>query len=112
MSVEDRFCQRSGLKEREAEDNRIRCNRKQCRMDICCDDHVVDKDGINAHANHDKKALERQSKQPFEIVRADAAPLPVAHRGYRYGSDTHGAINLNHASVQDDRNEDRHDLET
>lgn len=112
MSVEDRFCQRSGLKEREAEDNRIRCNRKQRRMDICCNDHVVDEDSVNAHTHHDKKTLKCQRKQTFKVVRADTAPFPVTHRGYRYGSDTHGAINLNHAPVQDNRNEDGHDLET
>ena len=80
-------------------------------MDIGCDDHVVDEHGIDRNAHHDEKTLERQCKQALEVVRADAAPFAVAHRRNGDGSDAHGAINLNHTAIEDDRDEDGHDLE-
>ena len=80
-------------------------------MDIGRDDHVVDEHGIDADAHHDEKTLERQRKQALEVVRADAAPFAVAHRRNRDGGDAHGAINLNHTAIEDDCDEDGHDLE-
>ena len=80
-------------------------------MDIGRDDHVVDEHGIDRHAHHDEEALECQCEQPFEIVRANAAPFAVAHRRNGNGRDAHGAINLNHTAIEDDRDENGHDLE-
>ena len=80
-------------------------------MDIGRDDHVVDEHGIDRHAHHDEEALERQREQPFEVVRAVAAPFAVAHRRYGNGRDAHGAVNLNHTAIEDDRDENGHDLE-
>ena len=80
-------------------------------MDIGRDNHVVDEHGIDRNAHHDEEALERQCEQAFEVVRADAAPFAVAHRRYGDGRDAHGAINLNHTAIEDDRDEDGHNLE-
>ena len=62
MSIEDGLGECSGLKQREAQDDRVRCHREQCGVDVCCDDHVVDENGIDAHANHDQEALKCQSE--------------------------------------------------
>ena len=48
----------------------------------------------------------------IEIVRANAAPFAVAHRRNGNGRDAHGAINLNHTAIENDRDEDGHNLET
>ena len=80
-------------------------------MDIRRDDHVVDEHRIDADAHHDEEALKRQRKQALEIVRADAAPLAVAHRSNRDWRNAHGAVNLNHSAVENDRDQDGHDLE-
>ena len=81
-------------------------------MNVVCDDHAVDQHRIDADADHDEKALKCQSEQAFQIVRADAAPFAVAHGCDGNRRNAHGAVNLNHAPVENDRNEDRHDFET
>ena len=55
--------------------------------------------------------MECQREQPFEVVRANAAPFAVAHRRNGNGRDAHGAINLNHTAIENDRDENGHDLE-
>ena len=80
-------------------------------MDIGCDDLVVDEHGIDRISHHDEKTLERQCKHALEVVRADAAPFAVAHRRNGNGRDAHGAINLNHTAIENDRDENGHDLE-
>ena len=72
-------------------------------MDIGRDDHVVDEHGIDRNAHHDEETLERQCEQALEVVRTDAAPFAVTHRRYGNGRDAHGAINLNHPAIEDDR---------
>lgn len=112
MGIEDRLGKCSGLEEREAQDDRVRCHGEQSRVDICRDYHVVDKDSIDTDTDHDEEALERQSEKPLEVVRADAAPFMVAHSGNRNRCNADSAVNLNHSTIQDDRNENGHDLET
>ena len=80
-------------------------------MDICCNDHVVDEDRINPHANHDEEALKRQCKQSFEIVRPDAAPFAVTHGCDGNWRDADRAIYLNHSTIEDDHDENGHDFE-
>ncbi len=80
-------------------------------MDIGCDDHVVDEHGIDRNAHHDEEALECQREQPFEVVRTNAAPFAVTHRRYGDGRDAHGTVNFNHTAIEDDRDENRHNLE-
>ena len=112
MGIEDGFGESSGLKQREAQNNRVCCYREQSRVDICRDYHVVDEDSIDSDTDHDEEALERQSEKTFEVVRADAAPFVVAHGSNRNRCNADGAVNLNHSTIQDDRNKNGHDLET
>lgn len=112
MSMEDRLGKCSGLEQREAQNNRVRCYGEQSRVDICRDNHVVDKNRIDADADHDEEALERQSEQALEVVRADAAPFAITHGSNRDRCNADGAVNLNHSTIQDDRDKDGHDLET
>ena len=112
MSIENRLSKRSGLKQREAQDDCVRCHGEQCRVDICRDNHVVDEDCVDTDTNHDEEALERQSEKPLEVVRADAAPFSVTHGSNRDRRNADGAVNLNHSTIQDDRDENGHDFET
>ena len=66
---------------------------------------------IDADADHDEEALESQGEKTLEIIRSDAAPLAVAHCSNRDRRNADGAVNLDHSSVQDDCDQDRHDLE-
>ena len=80
-------------------------------MDIGRDNHVVDEHGVDADAHHDEEALERKCEQPFEVVRANAAPFAVTHRRYGNGRDAHGTVNFNNKAIEDDRDENGHNLE-
>ena len=111
VRMENGFCEASCLEQREAQNNRVRCHREQSRVNVVCDDHAVDQHRIDADTDHDEKALKCQSEQAFQIVRADAAPFAVAHGCDGNRRNAHGAVNLNHAPVENDRNEDRHDFE-
>ena len=111
MRPEDRAAQGAGLEQREAEDNRVRRDGEQRGVDVGGNNHVVNQHRIDADAHHNQEALERQRKQAFQVVRADASPLTVAHGCYRDRGNADGAVYLNHAPVQDDRNQDGHDFE-
>ena len=80
-------------------------------MNVGCNDHVVDENGIDADADHDEEALECQCEKALEVIRSDAAPLVVTHCSNRDRRNADGLVNLDHSSVQDDCDQDRHDLE-
>ena len=80
-------------------------------MDIGGDDHVVDQNCVDTDTDHNEKTLESQCKQALEVVRADAAPFSVCHRGYGNWCNAHGAVNFNHSAVENDRDENGHNLE-
>ena len=73
--------------------------------------HVVDEYGIDAHAHHDEESLKCQREQSLEVVRADAAPFTVAHRSNGDRRNADGTVNLDHTTIENDRDEDGHDLE-
>ena len=111
VRMEDGFCEAARLEQREAQNDCVRRNREESRVNICGNDHVVDQHSIDADANHDEEALESQSEQALEVVRSNAAPFAVAHRCDGNWCNADGAINLNHSAVEDDRNENGHDFE-
>ena len=47
MRVEQRLREASGLEQREAQDNCVCSYREQSRVNVDCDDHVVDENGID-----------------------------------------------------------------
>ena len=73
--------------------------------------HVVDEYSIDAHAHHDEESLKCQREQSLEVVRADAAPFTVAHRSNGDRRNADGTVNLDHTTIENDRDEDGHDLE-
>ena len=111
MGIEYGLGECSGLEQREAQNNRVCCYREQRGVNVCGDNHVVNQHSVDADAYHDEEALKCQSEQALEIVRADAAPFAVAHRSNGDRRNAHGAINLNHSTIENDRNENGHDLE-
>lgn len=80
VRMEDGFCEAARLEQREAQNDCVRRNREESRVNICGNDHVVDQHSIDADANHDEEALESQSEQALEVVRSNVAPFAVAHR--------------------------------
>ena len=111
VRMEDGFCEAARLEQREAQNDCVRRNREESRVNICGNDHVVDQHSIDADANHDEEALESQSEQALEVVRSNAAPFAVAHRCDGDWRNADGAINLNHTAIENDRDENGHDLE-
>ena len=111
MRVEQRLREASGLEQREAQDDCVSCHREKSRVNVGCNDHVVDKYGVDANADHDEESLECQSEKTLEVICPDAAPFSVAHCSNRDRRNADGAVNLDHSSVQDDCDQDRHDLE-
>ena len=51
------------------------------KVKVSRDSHPLYQRPIDAHADHDKKALKGQRKQPSQVVGADVAPLLIDHRG-------------------------------
>lgn len=79
VRMEDGFCEAARFEQREAQNDCVRRNREESRVNVRGNDHVVDQHCIDTDANHDEEALESQSEQALEVVRSDAAPFAVAH---------------------------------
>ncbi len=73
VRMEDRFCATSDLEPREAQNDHVRCYRKQSRVNIVCDNYAVDQPAYILDTVHNEKFLKCQSEQTFEVFHADAA---------------------------------------
>lgn len=75
MRVKYRLRQAAGLKQADAQDDRVGRDAEYACVDVVGYDNPADKHGVDAHAYHDEKALERQRQQPFQIVVANLPPF-------------------------------------
>ena len=110
MCVQNAFGNRTGLEQGETEQNRVADNTPDGRDGVVCDGHRLNENGIDAHTDQDEKALEAQGKQAAQIVLAHLTLLMAAEGGERNGGQTDRHINLDHTSINDDKNHDGQNL--
>ena len=106
---EDGFGYGAGLEQAETEQNGVAHNAPDGVDGIPGNCHALDQHGVNRHTDEDEKALKTQRKQAFQVVLSHVALLVVAESRHGDGCKAHHAIDLNHSSVHDDKNNDAQD---
>ena len=89
----------AGLKQREAQKDRITDTSPYGARYIACNRNVLNQRRIDRNANHDQEGLEPQCKQAAQIVLTHLPPFTVHHACHRDRSDRRDHIDLNHAPV-------------
>ena len=106
MRSEDGFRHGAGFEQAETEQNSVAHNAPNGVDGIPGNRYALDQHRINCYADEDEKALKTQRKQAFQIVLPHVALLVVAESRHGDGCKAHHAIDLNHSSVHDDKNDD------
>ena len=103
---EDGFRHGAGLEQAETEQNSVAHNAPNGVDGITGNRHALDQNGINCHADEDEKTLKAQCEQAFQVVLSHVRLLVVAEGCHGDGSKAHHAVDLDHAPVHDDKNDD------
>ena len=111
MCVQNAFGNRTGLEQGETEQNRVADNTPDGRDGVVCDGHRLNENGIDAHTDQDEEALKTQGKEAAQIVLAHLTLLMAAEGGERNWGQTDRHINLDHTSINDDKNHDGQDAQ-
>ena len=106
MRSENGFCHGTGLEQAETEQNSVAHNAPNGVDGIPGNRYALDQHRINGNTNQDQEALKTQCKQAFQVVLPHVALLVVAESRHGDGCKAHHAIDLNHSSVHDDKNDD------
>ena len=96
----------AGLKQREAQKDRITDTSPYGARYIACNRNVLNQRRIDRNANHDQEGLEPQCKQAAQIVLTHLPPFTVHHACHRDRSDRRDHIDLIHAPVDNNENTD------
>ena len=110
MCVQNAFGNRAGLEQGETEQNRVADNAPDGCDRIICDGHRLNENSINAHTDQDEEALKSQGKEAAKVVLAHLTLLMAAEGGEGNGSQADRHINLDHTSINDDKNHDGQNL--
>ena len=106
---EDGFRHGTGFEQTETEQNGVAHNAPNGVDGIPRNCHALDQHRINRHADEDEKALKTQRKQAFQVVLSHVRLLVVAESRHGDGCKAYHAVNLDHAPVHDDKNDDAQD---
>ena len=109
MRSENGFCHGTGLEQAETEQNGVAHNAPNGVDGIPGNRHALDQHGVNRHADEDEKALKAQCEQAFQVVLPHVRLLVVAESRHGDGRKAHHAIDLNHAPVDDHKNDNAQD---
>ena len=109
MGTQQSFGDRAGLEQREAEQHGIPHDAPDRVDGIPGNRYRLYQHGVNRHTDEDEKALKTQRKQAFQVVLPHVRLLVVAESRHGDGRKAHHAIDLNHSSVHDDKNDDAQD---
>ena len=109
MRSEDGFRHRAGLEQAETEQNGVAHNAPNGVDGIPGNRYRLYQHGVNRHADEDEKALKTQCKQAFQVVLPHVRLLVVAPCCHGDGRKAYHAVNLDHAPVHDDKNDDAQD---
>ena len=109
MRSENGFGHGTGLEQAETKQDGIAHNAPNGVDGIPGNRHALDQHRINRHADEDEKALKAQRKQTFQVILPHVALFMVAEGRHGDGRKAHHAINLDHAPVDNDKNDDAQD---
>ena len=109
MRSENGFGHGTGLEQAETKQDGIAHNAPNGVDGIPGNRHALDQHRINCHADEDEKALKAQRKQTFQVILPHVALFMVAEGRHGDGRKAHHAINLDHAPVDNDKNDDAQD---
>ena len=109
MRSENGFCHRAGLEQAETEQNGVAHNAPDGVDGIPGNRYRLYQHGVNRHADEDEKALKPQSEQAFQVVLPHVRLFVVAEGCHGDGRKAHHAVDLDHTSVDDDKNDDAQD---
>ena len=109
MRSEDRFRHGAGLEQAETEQDGVAHDAPNGVDGIPGNRHALDQHRINCYADEDEKALKTQCKQAFQVVLPHVRLLMVAEGRHGDGCKAYHAIDLNHAPVDDHKNDDAQD---
>ena len=109
MRSEDGFCHGACLEQAETKQNGVAHNAPNGVDGIPRNCHALNQHGVNCHADEDEKALKAQCEQAFQVVLPHVRLLVVAPCCHGDGRKAHHAINLDHAPVDNDKNDDAQD---
>ena len=109
MRSEDGFRHRAGLEQAETKQNGIAHNAPNGVDGIPGNRHALDQHCVNGNTNQNQEALKAQCKQAFQVVLPHVRLLVVAEGCHGDGRKAHHAIDLDHSSVHDDKNNDAQD---
>src|SRR5699024_162959 len=104
MGVEDAAGESAGLEQGEAEQDGVPNDTPDGCDGVGCKRNTLNEHRVDAHADHDEKALQTQSQQAAQVVLTDLALLFAAKSRKRDGGQTHGEIDLYYAAIHDDEN--------
>ena len=68
-------------------------------------ENTLNENGIDANTDKDEKSLEADGEQGTQIVLSDLRLLPVAKGGERDGGKADHEVDLNHASIDNDKDQ-------
>ena len=109
MRSEDGFRHGAGFEQAETKQNGVAHNAPNGVDGIPGNRYRLYQHGVNRHADEDEKALKAQRKQAFQVVLPHVRLLVVAEGRHRDGCKAHHAVDFNHSSVHDDKNDDAQD---
>ncbi len=109
MRSKDGFRHRAGLEQAETEQNSVAHDTPNGVDGIPGNCHRLYQHGVNRHADENEKALKAQRKQAFQVVLPHVRLLMVAEGRHGDGRKAHHAVDLDHAPVHNDKNDDTQD---
>ena len=109
MRSKNGFRHGAGLEQAETKQNGVTHNAPNGVDGVPGNRHALDQHSVNRHADEDEKALKTQRKQAFQVVLPHVRLLMVAESRHGDGRKAHHAIDLDHPSVHDDKNNDAQD---
>ena len=106
MRPKDGFCHGTGFEQAETEQDGITNDCPNRADGIAGNRYILYQHGIDGNTDEDEKALKSQCEQAFQIVLSHVALLVVAPCCHGNRRKAHHAVNFDHASVHNDKNND------
>ena len=83
VGIKHSFCEAAGLKEREAQKNRIAHAAPDCHNDVGFRGDILHQHRVDCHADDNEKRLKAQGKQGAQLILTHAAPFLAHHGSHR-----------------------------
>ena len=107
MCVEDGFCHGARLEERKAQQHGVAHAGPDGLADVLVHSDILHEHSIDRDADDNEKRLKAERQQAAQIIFTALAPLLVHHGRHRDWCNRGREIDLDHASIDDDKDADR-----